>query len=272
MAMIAGDGAATFDCARIAEVYGAQRYFAPIPVLTAAETAVALDAFHRFQRDSLAQFGEAHRFKAHLLCPELWRLAFHPRILAVATAILGPDVLLWSSDFFAKPGGSSGFVSWHQDSTYAGLTPTDDIVNMWIALTPSAAENGCLRVQPGTHEAGQLTHVNRADPGNMLFFGQTVEVDGGGVALPLAAGEASLHSMRIVHGSEPNRSDTPRVGMVLRFMRPSVRQTRARDSATLVAGEDRFGHFDLEPEPEGWFAPPAIAAFERAIRTPSGLG
>lgn len=266
------EAAETLDAEAIAEAYLAQRYYAPIPILTAEEAAAAVEAFRRFQRDSLATFGEAHRFKAHLLSPDLARIATHPRVLAVATAILGPDVLLWSSDFFEKPGGSTGFVSWHQDSTHAGLDPTDDIVNLWLALTPSKAESGCLRVVPGTHEAGQLEHVNRQDADNMLFFGQTVEVAGDSVALPLEAGQASLHSMRIVHGSEPNRSAGPRIGMVLRLISPAVRQVKARDSATLLAGTDRFGHFDHEPLPETHFSPAAVDVFKDAIRRPSGLG
>jgi len=260
------------DTGAIARAYLKQRYYAPIPILTPGEAERAAEAFRRFERDSAAQLGQAHRFKAHLLSPDLAAIALHPRVLAVATAILGDDVLLWSSDFFVKPGGSTGFVSWHQDSTHAGLDPTDEIVNLWLALTPSMAESGCLRVVPGTHDAGQLEHVNRQEGDNMLFFGQTVDVSGDTVALPLEAGEASLHSMRIVHGSEPNRSDAPRIGMVLRFIHPSVRQLKARDSATLVAGTDRFGHFDHEPLPDAHFSPAAIEAFGDAIRRPSGLG
>lgn len=260
------------DAPRIAETFLAQRYYAPIPILTPEHAAGVVKAFRQFEQDSQTQFGEVHRFKAHLLSPDLANIVTHPRVLAVATAILGPDVLLWSSDFFVKPGGSSGFVSWHQDSTHAGLEPTDDIVNLWLALTPSKAESGCLRVMPGTHEAGQLTHVNKESADNMLFFGQSVEVEGDSVALPLNAGEASLHSMRIVHGSEANRSDSPRIGMVLRFIHPSVRQTKARDSATLVAGQDRFNHFDHETLPKGHFTPEAVTVFDDAIRRPSGLG
>lgn len=260
------------DCPAIAEAYLSRRYHAPIPVLTPEEAGAAARAFRVFQADSLATFGEAHRFKAHLLSPDLARIATHPRVIAVARAILGPDVLLWSSDFFVKEPGMGGFVSWHQDSTHAGLEPTDPIVNLWLALTPSNLESGCLRVVPGTHEKGQLAHENRAQADNMLFFGQTVDVEGDSVPLPLEAGQASLHSMRIVHGSEPNRAGWPRIGMVLRLMSPEVRQLKARDSATLIAGEDRFGHFDPEPLPRGHFDAAAIAAFEDAIRRPSGLG
>jgi ectoine hydroxylase-related dioxygenase (phytanoyl-CoA dioxygenase family) len=261
-----------FDPEAIADAFLRDRFYAPVPLVTAEAAAAGARAFERVQAETARRLGEAHRFKLHLLDPELAALATHPRAVAVAAAILGPDVLLWSSDFFVKPAHSGGFVSWHQDSTHAGLTPTDPIVNLWLALTPSNARSGCLQVVPGTHAAGQLSHANREDPDNMLFFGQTVEVTETPVALPLEAGEASLHSMRIVHGSEPNRADWPRVGMVLRFIAPSVRQERARDSATLVAGEDRFGHFDHEPLPDAPFSEAAIAAFEDAIRRPSGLG
>ncbi|AGI67507.1 putative phytanoyl-CoA dioxygenase family protein [Octadecabacter antarcticus 307] len=260
------------DAPHVAENFLAHRFYAPVPILTQEEATEVVNAFQQFELDSLAHLGKVHRFKAHLLSPDLARIATHPRVLAVATAILGPDVLLWSSDFFVKPGGSTGYVSWHQDSTHAGLDPTDDIVNLWLALTPSKSASGCLRVIAGTHDAGQLTHTNKEDADNMLFFGQTVDVESDSVALPLEAGEASLHSMRIVHGSEPNRSDGPRIGMVLRFIHPSVRQTKARDSATLVAGVDAFNHFDHEPIPTSHFASDAIAAFKDAIRRPSGLG
>lgn len=262
----------TFAPKEIAETFLKQWYYAPVPIMSPEDASAAVDAFRAFEKASEKEFGEVHRFKAHLLSPDLARVVMHPRIIEVATAILGPDVLLWSSDFFVKLGGSTGFVSWHQDSTHAGLEPTDQIVNLWLALTPSKAESGCLRVVPGTHEAGQLSHSNTESEDNMLFFGQTVEVNGETVAMPLEPGQASLHSMRIVHGSEPNQSDQPRIGMVLRFIHPSVRQTKSRDSATLVAGTDTYGHFDHETLPDAHFSPAAIEMFKDAIRRPSGLG
>jgi hypothetical protein len=70
------------------------------------------------------------------------------------------------------------------------------------------------------------------------------------VDLVLEPGEMSLHHIRIVHGSSPNRSADRRIGFAIRYMPPSIRQIAGRDSATLVRGVDRYGHFDPEPYPK----------------------
>ena len=73
-----------------------------------------------------------------------------------------------------------------------------------------------------------------------------------GVAKPdvieLQPGEMSLHHVRLVHGSAPNHSNDRRIGFAMRFIPTSVAQVGGgTDSATLVRGTDRFGHFELEP-------------------------
>jgi hypothetical protein len=58
----------------------------------------------------------------------------------------------------------------------------------------------------------------------------------------------SIHDMRLVHGSGPNRSDERRLGFAIRYVATHVRQTGPRrDTAILVRGTDRFGNFDPEP-------------------------
>jgi hypothetical protein len=108
-----------------------------------------------------------------------------------------------------------------------------------------------------------MPHVDTFAEHNMLSRGQEVAVDLGErawVEILLKAGEMSLHHVGIVHGSEPNRSDGRRVGFAIRYMSPNVRQTiAATDSATLVRGEDRYGHFEHEPAPAYDMAPEALA-------------
>lgn len=62
------------------------------------------------------------RHKTHLLFPFLADLVRHPRILDAVEDLLGPDILCWSSNFFIKEAADPAFVSWHQDSTYWGLS------------------------------------------------------------------------------------------------------------------------------------------------------
>ena len=62
------------------------------------------------------------RHKAHLLFPFLADLVRHPAILDAIEDVLGPDILCWNTNFFIKEAANPAFVSWHQDSTYWGLS------------------------------------------------------------------------------------------------------------------------------------------------------
>ena len=60
----------------------------------------------------------------------------------------------------------------------------------------------------------------------------------------------SLHHVRMFHGSPPNRSADRRIGYAIRYIPTRIRQIAgARDSATLVRGVDRYGHFEREEPP-----------------------
>ncbi|MEZ5866168.1 MAG: phytanoyl-CoA dioxygenase family protein, partial [Geminicoccaceae bacterium] len=161
----------------LAERFAIDGYSFPIAVLSSAEAAAAAAQYPLFQAKAREVFGAEQRFKAHLLVRWLDTLVHDPRVLDPVSEILGPDLLLWSSDFFVKQAHDPGFVSFHQDTTYAGLEPFDGIVNAWIALTPSRKANGCLRVVAGTHKLGQLAHTNTHAANNMLFFGQEAQLD-----------------------------------------------------------------------------------------------
>ena len=81
----------------------------------------------------------------------------------------------------------------------------------------------------------------------------------------LQPGQMSLHHVKIFHGSRQNASNDRRIGFAIRFLPPHVEQRVAADSATLVRGEDRYGHFELEPAPAHDLAPDAVA-YHRQVR------
>ncbi len=249
-------------------LYAGQGYLAPIRVMPeAAALAVhaALEQVRGLQPDRAeAAFGT----NCHLLFPSLYDLALDPTVLRAVEPILGPDILLWTASMFAKPAGSGSYVSWHQDSTYWGLEPPD-IVTAWIALTPSTEESGCMRVVPGSHRWGQLDHRDGFAEANMLSRGQEVQVavdEDRAVDIVLSPGEMSLHHVRIIHGSKPNRAAHPRVGFAARYIPTSCRQRGGRTFAVPARGVDRFGHFDIPPRPDAPMSEAAWAAREEAVR------
>jgi phytanoyl-CoA dioxygenase PhyH len=213
------------------------------------------------QREGGKVSGRTNR-KPHLLLPWLNEVIRHPRILDAVEDIIGPNILCWGSGFFAKDAGDRALVSWHQDSTYWGLSEPE-VVTAWVALTPSTVESGCMRVIPGTHKLDQIPHRDTFAEDNLLSRGQEVEVEfdeGSAVDVILKPGEMSLHHVRLIHGSAPNRADHPRIGYAIRYVPTHIRQIAGvPDSATLVRGEDTHGNFELEPVPRFDFDPEAVA-------------
>jgi non-heme Fe2+,alpha-ketoglutarate-dependent halogenase len=199
--------------------------------------------------------------KPHLLFTWLDAIVRDPRVLDAVESVLGPDLLCWGSQFFAKPAGDAAYVTWHQDATYWGLS-SPDVATAWIALTPSTRESGCMQVVPGTHRA-QVPHEDRFDDANLLSRGQevAVQVDRSAVVdVELQPGEMSLHHVLLFHGSEPNRSAHPRIGFAIRYVPTHVRQlSPIRDSALLVRGRDDHDHFEAERSPESDLHPDAVA-------------
>ena len=195
--------------------------------------------------------GDLHH-KTHLLFPFLADLVRDPKILDAIEDLLGPDILCWSSNFFIKEAADPAFVSWHQDSTYWGLS-APDVATAWVALTASNVENGAMAMIPGSHKFDQMPHRDTFHRHNLLTRGQeiAVEVDEAQtVLLNLRPGEMSLHHVRTVHGSAPNPSLDRRIGFAIRYIPTRLRQLEGEDSATLVRGEDRFHHFEHEPRPK----------------------
>ena len=235
------------------ETYAHDGYLAPMRALAPDEISKARVEVERFVDSNTGARGDASalRTKAHLRCPALLGLVRHPAIVGPVTDLLGPDILCRSSSLFVKEAGDAAFVAWHQDAMYWELDPPD-VATAWVAITESTITNGALRVLPGSHRAPLLPHHTFDEPGNMLSYRQAIAepIDpASSRILLLDAGEMSIHHVALAHGSGPNVSSARRIGFAIRYVAPHVRKTGPRrDSAILVSGTDRFGHFDRDPE------------------------
>ena len=235
----------------------------PVPVLSPQEATTLAQRFEDLRVHEAQRLGCENKQmqNRHMLVGWISDLIRNPKLLDAVEDILGPNILVWSTQFFAKKARDPRFVSWHQDSTYYGLS-SNEVMTAWLALTPSRLENGCLRVVPGSHKE-QVPHIDTFDENNLLMRGQhvAVNVDEDKVLyVELEPGQASFHNVLIFHGSQANTSDNPRIGFAIRYIPTHVYQTTGlRDCATLVRGVDQYGHFDLVPPPVSDFHPEALA-------------
>lgn len=242
-------------------------YF-PIPVLTRDETRRYLDAYLDFEHRLGGQPKATELSQAHLHFVWAYELATHPAVLDAVEAVLGSDILVWTSNVFPKRPRDPGYISWHQDGTYWGLDSAE-VTTAWIALTDSTVENGCMRVAPGSQKLDIIPHRETHAANNMLTRGQEVECEvseSEAVDVVLRAGEMSLHHVRIIHGSNPNASDERRIGFAIRYITPKASQTGERQPAVLARGRDEYHHFELAGPPTGSVEEGIAAHRERARR------
>jgi non-haem Fe2+, alpha-ketoglutarate-dependent halogenase len=247
--------------------YHEKGYYYPLKVFTSDEVRGFRSRLEEFERSQGHPLGGAQRSKSHLLFAWLDGVIRDPRILDPVEDLIGGNILCWNTLFWIKEAGSQTFVSWHQDLRYWGLD-ADDLVTVWLALSPATPHSGCMRVLPGSHRGELLAHADRYDDDNLLTRGQeiAVEVDEArAVAMPLAPGEVSFHNVRLAHASGPNRSGDRRIGVSMHYLPTRARQLVGEwDSAALVRGVDEYGHFEHTPIPAADLDPGAVAFHERA--------
>jgi len=241
--------------------YHRDGFYFPLRVMTPADALGLRRRLEAVEAEHGGRLTGELRHKPHLLFTWLADLVRHPAILDAVEDVLGPNLLVWSTSFFIKEARDAAYVSWHQDSTYWGLS-APDVLTAWVAFTEATVENGAMRMVPGSH-GEQLAHRDTFAANNLLSRGQeiAVEVDERrGVDILLRAGEMSLHHVRMVHGSPANQSNDRRIGFAIRYIPTYVRQLAGeRDSALLVRGVDDYHYFDPEHAPVADLAPEARA-------------
>lgn len=241
--------------------YNANGYHFPVDVLTPAEVAGFRRELEAYEKASGGPISGANRHRSHVLFTWVNEMVRHPKVLDAVEDVLGPDILCWNTSFFVKEARDPGFVSWHQDATYWGLS-TPDVMTVWIAFSPANKVSGCMKFIAGTHK-DQVSHADTFHKDNLLTRGQEIAVDvneADAVYAELKPGQASLHHVLLFHGSAPNQSDDRRIGLAIRYIPTHVRQAvGTRDWATLVRGTDTFHHFMPEHRPLRDLEPAALA-------------
>ncbi len=159
-----------------------------------------------------------------------------PDILDMVEQLIGPDIILWGSQMFAKPPGDGKAVPWHQDGKYWPLDPLATIT-VRIAIDGSDRENGCMQYIPGSHNTQRLER-HEPDPREDTALGLALpDIDRGKIRdCILEPGQISLHDVYTVHGSQHNRSSRRRADYAIRYMPATSLYNRDTDHpATIYA-------------------------------------
>jgi non-heme Fe2+,alpha-ketoglutarate-dependent halogenase len=228
------------------EAFNRDGYVKPLHVFDDREIADFRAYFDVLLARTLAAGGDSYSMStAHLTHGRVYDLLTHPRIVAYVKDLLGDDVVGWGSHFFCKMPGDGKRVSWHQDASYWPLSPSRT-VTAWLAIDDATVENACMRFIPGSHHFGHLTYTLTENDDSNVLDQAVVDADqfGTPVDVELKAGEMSLHSDLLLHGSEANQSNRRRCGLTLRYCAASVRAGLGWNAkGVIVGGKDPAGHW-----------------------------
>jgi ectoine hydroxylase-related dioxygenase (phytanoyl-CoA dioxygenase family) len=179
------------------------------------------------------------------------RLVSDDRLLNIAEQFVGPDIALFATHYICKPPRTGQPVLWHQDGSYWPLDPMN-VVTLWLAVTDSTPENGCMRVIPGTHLQALSNLQERKDVESVLGSSINVDLvdDSKAVDIILRAGDVSLHHPNLIHGSEANNSDSWRMGLTIRYIPTSTRILKDIGSPFLMRGRPVPGVNTYLPRPK----------------------
>ena len=228
------------------EHYNTHGYIAPLDVFSSQEITGIRNYFDNLLARVVAQGGNSYSISsAHLKYGPVYDILTDSRIVDYVGDLFGDDVVAWGSHFFCKMPKDGKSVAWHQDASYWPLSPSM-AATVWLAIDDADIENGCMKFVAGSHHFGHMTYrPSESTDHNVLSQSiDNAEQYGTVVYDELKAGQVSIHSDLLLHGSESNDSSRRRCGLTLRYCAASVRaEMQWNEKGVQVRGSDPTGHW-----------------------------
>lgn len=210
-----------FNPAEVAEIRAAfERYQSQVaPALPDADYTLESD------RQTVRNFWRMH---AH--DPFFQRLAERPVLLDLVAPLVQGEPVLVGVESFNKPARVGSPVPPHQDNAYFCQQPPD-VLSVWIALDPATEENGAVEYFLGSqHEL--LPHKPSGIKGNSFGLAEEAAADPFPPFLgTVDAGDALVHHCQTIHRSQPNRSQHPRLSLVIVYRAAHTRSDERLQNA-----------------------------------------
>ena len=208
-------------------------YLGPFDAFSHAEMMDFKKEVLRIEKEKSTTYGWATPRDRHFESPRLWNYMKVPAITERCAQLLGPDLLVWRSQYFYK-GPKAPAIQWHQASTFMvedyqdpGIYPPDRSqifqITVWVAIDDAPSEKGCLRFAEGTH--GTVRTIKFGGEEGFYNAAYTLdfrESDQPCVEVPVKAGQFILFTERCIHGSGPNQTDEHRLAFNMRVVPSNV--------------------------------------------------
>ncbi len=181
--------------------------------LTCSDEIFDLEPAHTSEQPRIRRIKAPHRVD-----PVFDDFMRHPKLVAILTAILGPDIRHQYVKLNSKAADGGAPLEWHQDWAFYPHT-NDSVLAVGLMIDDVGPDNGPTLIIPGSHRPRRvLDHhrdgvfVGAIDPDQVgIDFGEAVPVTG-------SAGTIYVFDAFIVHGAGRNTSPRIRRNCFYEFM------------------------------------------------------
>ena len=184
----------------------------------------------------------------------IWETMYAEPLLRGVRDLIGDDVVAWATHYFCKLPGDGKAVSFHQDASYWGPTPAKT-VTVWLALDDTDEENGAMKFLPGSHKVGHIPWKESSEESVLNQQIKDISMFDKPFSNNLKAGEYSLHSSLLVHGSPKNQSSRRRCGLTIRYAPQDVvpLSPNYSEMSYFVSGDITAPHWQDNLPPSKYF-------------------
>jgi ectoine hydroxylase-related dioxygenase (phytanoyl-CoA dioxygenase family) len=176
--------------------------------------------------------------------PALEMTLFRINAAAVARQLLGPRAELVFEHAILKPPRVGPKTPWHQDQAFFPAGTNYESLTVWMPLQDVTEASGCMKFIPRSHREPLLRHRAINDDSRVHGLEAIGVEERRAIACPLAAGGATVHDYRTLHGAGPNLSEVPRrayaLGFGVRSRRFLLREDYSWNAAKRTARQQRY--------------------------------
>lgn len=155
-------------------------------------------------------------------------LVLSPKLGYIVAQFMDTDeVRIWHDQVVAKPGVGpeggaykAGNIGWHQDYAHWQVASSQNMCTMWLALQDTDLSNGGMRTIVGSQKWGLIPDSDSFHEKDLDILKAKYAQEREWIDEPciLKAGQASIHHCLCLHGSGPNLTHDPRLGVIIHYM------------------------------------------------------
>jgi ectoine hydroxylase-related dioxygenase (phytanoyl-CoA dioxygenase family) len=173
---------------------------------------------------------------------ELSSLVRNPVLGAIAARLCGTEsIRLWHDQMIFKPTDQAGTrtgIGWHTDRAYWQTCTSDQMLTAWIPFHDCDEQMGTLMFIEGSHRWSESIEPKNFHTTDLSGLEEQLSAGGQPVVkvpMNISKGQVTFHHCRTIHGSDPNRSRSPRrsISVHLQDAANRYRQQLTADGETI---------------------------------------